>query len=133
MKFLDANIILRYLINDIPAESLKCERLLKDAAKNKEILWTNVMVIAEVIWVLFSAYRFPKNKVIAGVQKILNSPNIHLDDKYLLLSALCVFENNNIDFIDAYNAAVMEYKEIKVIYSYDKHYDRIKEIKRIEP
>lgn len=133
MKFLDANIILRYLTNDIPAESLKCERLLKDAAKNKEALFTNIMVVAEVIWVLFSMYRFPKNKVIAGVMKIFNSPNIHLDDKELLFSALYIFENNNIDFIDAYNVAVMEYKGIETIYSYDKHYDQIKEIKRIKP
>lgn len=133
MKFLDTNIILRYITNDIPAESLKCERLLKNAAKSKEALFTNAMVIAEVVWVLFSAYRFPKNNVISGVQKILNSPNIYLDDKDLLLSALYIFENNNIDFIDAYNAAVMEYKEIEIIYSYDKHYDQIKEIKRIEP
>ncbi|MFH1442044.1 MAG: PIN domain-containing protein [Candidatus Omnitrophota bacterium] len=133
MRFLDTNIILRYITNDIPAESLKCERLLKNAAKSKEALFTNAMVIAEVVWVLFSAYRFPKNNVISGVQKILNSPNIYLDDKDLLLSALYIFENNNIDFIDAYNAAVMEYKEIEIIYSYDKHYDQIKKIKRIEP
>lgn len=53
MKFLDANIILRYITNDVPQESLKCEQLLKEAAKNKAILFTNVMVITEVIWILF--------------------------------------------------------------------------------
>lgn len=133
MKFLDANIILRYITNDAPQASLKCERLLKEAARNKEPLFTNIMVIAEVIWVLLSGYHFPKDRIISGVQKILNSPNIHLDDKELILSALCLFEANNLDFIDAYNVAVMESKGIDTIYSYDKHYDQIKEIKRIAP
>lgn len=133
MKFIDANIILRYITSDIPQESLKCEQLLKEAAQNKETLFTNVMAIAEVIWVLFSGYHFPKQKIISGIQKILNSPNIYLEDKKLILSTLCIFEANNIDFIDAYNVAVMEEQGITTIYSYDKHYDQIKDIKRIEP
>ena len=133
MKFLDANIILRYLTNDLPVEGLKCEQLLREVAKGREVVFTNILVIAEVIWVLFSGYRFPKNKVIAGIQKIANTPNIYFDDKELILFALYLFEKNNIDFIDAYNAAVMEHKGISAIYSYDKHYDQIKDIKRIEP
>ena len=40
---------------------------------------------------------------------------------------------NNIDFIDAYNAAVMKHKNISSIYSYDKHYDKIPEIERLQP
>ena len=92
LKFLDANIILRYLTNDLPAESLSCEQLLKETAKGKEMLFINILVIAEVIWVLFSGYRFPKNRVIEGIHKILNTPNIHFDDKELVFSALYLFE-----------------------------------------
>ena len=128
MKFLDANIILRYVTNDKPADSLKCERILK-----QETLFTNALVIAEVLWVLFSAYKFPKQKVIDAIQRILNSSNIYLDDKELILSALDIFEANNIDFIDAYNTAFMSRKGADIIYSYDRHYDLISKIKRIEP
>lgn len=128
MKFLDANIILRYVTDDSPSESVKCERCLAS-----EKLFTSTLVIAEVLWVLFSAYKFPKPKVTNAIQRILNSPNIYLDDKDLVLSALDIFEANNIDFIDAYNAALMGYKGIGTIYSDDKHYDSIPKIKRIQP
>ncbi len=128
MKFLDANIILRYLTNDSPADSLKCEQIL-----GKENLFTDSLVVVEVLWVLFSAYKFPKPKVIGAIQQILNSPNIHLDDKELIISALDIFEARNIDFIDAYNVALMNRKGIDVIYSYDKHYDIISKIKRVQP
>ena len=48
--------------------------------------------------------------MIEGIHKLLNTPNIHFDDKELVFSALYLFEKNNIDFIDAYNAAVMKHK-----------------------
>lgn len=64
---------------------------------------------------------------------MLNTANLHLDDQELILSALYLFEKSSMDFIDAYNAAVMEQKGVKVIYSYDKHYDQVPEIKRLEP
>lgn len=128
MKFLDANIVLGYVTDDSAAESLKCERLLAN-----EKLFTSTLVIAEVLWVLFSAYKYPKIKVIDALQRILNSQNIYLNDKELILLALDIFEANNIDFIDAYNAAVMNHKGIAIIYSYDRHYDLIPKIKRIQP
>lgn len=133
MKFLDANIILRYLTNDMPSESLKCQRLFEAVSEGREILFTNILIIAEVLWVLSSEYKFARLKVIEGIHKIVNTPNIHIDDKDLIISALDIFEENNIDFIDAYNAAVMLHKGIDSIYSYDKHYDRLKEIKRLKP
>lgn len=133
MKFLDTNIILRYLTNDIPSEALKCHRLFKDVSEGKEILFTNILVIAEVIWVLSSGYKFARAKIINGIQKIINTPHIHIDNGEIILSALDLFEAHNIDFIDAYNAAVMRHKGIDSIYSYDKHFDRIKEIKRLRP
>lgn len=133
MKFLDTNIILRYVTNDMPSESLKCQRLFEAVSEGREVLFTNILVIAEVIWVLSSEYRFNRGDVTECIQKIVNTPNIHIDDKNLILSALDTFEESNIDFIDAYNAAVMRHKGISDIYSYDKHYDRLKEVKRLKP
>lgn len=133
MKFLDANIILRYLTGDIPSEALKCHRLFKDVSEGKETLFTNILVIAEVLWVLSSGYKFARAKVIEGIQKIINTPNIHIEDKEIIFRALDIFETHNIDFIDACNAAVMRHKGINSIYSYDRHFDRIKEIKRLKP
>lgn len=133
MKFLDANIILRYLTEDIPSEALKCHRLFKDVSEGKETLFTNILVIAEVLWVLSSEYRFARAKVIEGIQKIINTPYINIDNRETILSALDIFDASNIDFIDSYNAAVMLQKGIDTIYSYDKHYDRIKGIRRLKP
>lgn len=36
-------------------------------------------------------------------------------------------------FVDAYNIAFMEDREIKEIYSYDTDFDKVEGIKRLEP
>lgn len=38
-----------------------------------------------------------------------------------------------IDFIDAYNAAVMQARGLQTIYSYDTDFDRLSGIRRLEP
>jgi predicted nucleic-acid-binding protein len=133
MIFLDTNIILRYLTWDDPAKAKRCDILFKNAAKGQESLYTTNLVINEIIWVLEKAYHVSKNETINYILHILNTPNLYLEDKEILISAVGLYELENIDFIDAYNVIFMECKNIKSIYSYDKDYDRFEEIKRIEP
>lgn len=85
------------------------------------------------MWVLEKYYHVSKNDIINYVKHILNTPNIHIDDKDILMDAIGIYELENMDFIDTYNAASMSAKGIKLIYSHDKHYDKIADIKRIEP
>lgn len=133
MTFLDTNVILRYLTWDDREKAKRIEPLFKMAAKGEESFYTTNLVINEVMWTLEKWYRLSKSEIIDYIQRILNTPNLYLDDKEILVEAISLYELTNIDFIDAYNTIFMESKDIKSIYSYDKHYDQIKDIKRIEP
>lgn len=133
MTFLDTNIILRYLTWDEPKKARKCEILFKKAAKGKEVLYTTTLVITEVIWTLEKSYKLPKSEIVTHIQKILNTPNIDLDEKDILLAAVGLYGLKKIDFIDAYNAISMQTKDIDSIYSYDTHFDLISRLKRLEP
>lgn len=133
MTFLDTNIILRYLTWDEPKKAKKCEALFKKAIEGKEVLYTTTLVIAEVIWTLEKAYKLPKSEIVTHVQRILNTPNINLEEKDILLATIGLYELKKIDFIDAYNAISMETKGIGSLYSYDTHFDLIPPLKRLEP
>ena len=91
------------------------------------------MVIAEIIWVLESYYELKKSDIRENVEKILNTRNLHCPNREIIISALSIYVEKNIDFIDAYNAFMLKRDEIYEIYSYDKHFDRVGWIKRIEP
>jgi len=133
MRFVDTNVFLRFLVNDDPAKADACEALFRKAIAGDEILSTSDMVIAEIIWVLESYYELKKSDIRESVEKILNTPNLHCPNQEIIISALSIYDEQNIDFIDAYNAFLLKRDEINEIYSYDKHFDRVDWIKRIEP
>jgi len=133
MKFVDTNIFIRYLTNDVPNKADKCEEIFRKAVNREEDLYTTDMVIAEIVWVLESYYELPKMEVQEKVEKILNTPNLICPNKDLILTALALYTEKNIDFIDAYNAFILRKDGIRDVYSYDKHYDRISWLTRIAP
>lgn len=133
MRFIDTNIFLRFLINDDPQKTAACEALFKKAIAGEELLFTTDMVIAEIIWVLESYYEINKKSVSEMVEKILNTENLICPGREIIINALAAYNEKNIDFIDAYNAYSIKIDGINELYSYDKHYDRINWLKRIEP
>ena len=133
MRFLDTNIFIRFLTDDVPEKADACEEIFKKAVEKREDLFTTDLVIAEIVWVLESFYELPKNEVQDKVEKILNTPNLICPHKDLILSALILYSEKNIDYIDAYNALILKENGIEELYSYDKHYDRIDWLTRLEP
>jgi len=133
MKFIDTNIFIRFLTNDIPDKAAACEGIFREAADKNESLFTTEMVIAEIIWVLESYYELPKKEVQEMVEKILITPFLLCPQKDLILNALTLYGDKNIDYIDAYNASILREQGIKEVYSYDRHFDKIDWVRRIEP
>lgn len=133
MRFVDTNVFIRLLTNDFPEKADACEEIFRKAVQNEESLFTTDMVITEIVWVLESFYELPKKDVQDKVEKILNTPNLICPNRELILSALVMYTESNIDYVDAYNALILRSKGIDEVYSYDKHYDRIDWVRRLEP
>ena len=133
MRFVDTNVFLRFLVNDDPEKADACEMLFRRAINGEELLLTTDMVMAEIVWVLESYYELSKRDIREKLEKILNTKNLDCPNREIILHALSIYEEKNIDYIDAYNASALQKKGINEVYSYDKHYDRIKWMKRIEP
>lgn len=131
--FIDTNILLRYLTGDDAKKFKRCRDLFKRALEKKILLLTSDMVIAELIWTLYSFYKIPKEEIIEKVTIIVNTPNLKIPNKKLISEILALFSQKNIDYIDAYNAVFMKHNGCAQIFSYDKDFDRIEDIKRLEP
>ena len=131
--FIDTNILLRYLTGDDPEKYEKCRDIFKRALEKKIVLLTSDMVIAELTWTLSSFYKVPKEEIIEKITIIINTPNLKIPNKKLISETLILFSQKNIDYIDAYNAVFMKHMSCTQIFSYDKDFDRIEDIKRMEP
>lgn len=132
-KFVDTNIFLRFLLADHPQQSPACKKLFEKATKNQIKLVTLSIVIIEISWVLLSFYKESKKEAIKKIKTIIFWENLEILDRDILLSAVDLFEKNNLDFIDAYVASWLEAKKIKQIYSYDHDFDKLENVSRLEP
>lgn len=124
--FVDTNLFLRYLTNDLPKQAIYLENLIKKAKKGEIKLVVNSMVFAEIVWTLQSFYHFTKEKIDDIVSSLVAAPVFEIEERETLLQALEDFHYLNIDFIDAYIGAWMKEKQIKHIYTLNK-----KDFKRI--
>lgn len=124
--FIDTNILLRYLLDDIPEQADAVEVLLQRAAAGKLILRTDAIVIAEIVWTCGSYYGLPKEEIRDKVLMILNTPGLRVENSDLLAEAALFYADKNVDFIDAYNASWMRAQGVRQVYTFDKrHYERM--------
>lgn len=132
--FVDTNLFVRYLTNDDKHKAEAVQKLLLKAKSGKIRLVTSDIVIAELVWVLISFYE-QGNEVVADLLRgILNTEGLKVDSSDIIEGALEIFEETNIDFIDAYIVSYMRLKKITVLYSYNKkHLSKFSDIKRIAP
>lgn len=132
-KFIDTNIFLRYLTKDDPSKFDKCRELFKKAVDGKIALATSGIVIAELIWTLLSYYKLSKADIVEKISIIVATESLHIPDKDIIADAIVLYSRKNIDYIDSYNAVFAKYYGYNEIYSYDKDFDAVDGIKRIDP
>ena len=133
--FLDANIILRYLLRDDEIKAQHCLQLLEKAEKKEISLRATDLVIAELVWVLESpvTYALPRERIRELLLPVILLPGLKLPGKKLYWQIFDLYSDLGVDFIDAYNAVHMEKQRLTRIYSYDSDFDRIAGIIRVEP
>lgn len=132
-QFVDTNVFLRVLTEDDPVTALRCRRLFEQAVAGAMFLETSDLVIAEIVWTLLSYYGLSKRAVIQKVGQILNTPNLSVSNHDVLVEALVLWGRFGCDFIDAYNAALMQRRGVSDVVSYDRDFDAIPVVRRREP
>lgn len=133
LRVLDANILLRYLLDDMPELTDRCEALLLRVQRGEELVWLPDIALADVIWTLHSFYKQSKAEIRDVLLPILSLRGIHLRDRSVVFHALVLFAEKNIDFSDALIAAEMLARGYTEIYSYDRDFDKVLEVERVEP
>lgn len=128
-SILDANVILRFLVED---DKEKAERFKRRLQRSGDTFLLTDVTVAEMVWVLSSYYEVEKAEIVAKLQALLEVKTISANTA-VLSKALQIFLTYPVDYIDAYFAAYAQVSGIETIVSYDKDFDRLSEITRTEP
>ena len=81
---------------------------------------------------LQSFYKLDRGAISAALRDLIESAGIEVQNKARLLSALRSFAQTDVNFVDAYHAAIAE-AESMAIASFDRDFDQFAGVKRVEP
>lgn len=126
--FLDTNIFIRFLVKDNKKMALEAKKLFELIEKGKIKAETDLIVLAEIVWVLSSFFKLKKQDIFEYISLLLRMQNLLVKDENIILKALDIYRKKNIDFIDAFCAALVLKRKIEYICSYDNDYDKIEGI-----
>jgi uncharacterized protein len=135
MKFLDTNIIIRYLTKDDPEKAARSYAFLQAVETGEEVVTTTEAVIAEVVHVLSSKrlYNYPREELVKRLLPVLQLKGFRLPNKKMFIEALLLYGQRNIDFVDALIVTKMKYTSVSTLVSFDRDFDDFPFITRVEP
>jgi|SRR4051794_2580701 predicted nucleic acid-binding protein len=132
-QFLDTNIFLRHLLGDDPNQSPRATPYFQAIDQGLRKARISDIVIFEVVFALERGYRRSKTEIQSAVLPLLDLPGIVLPGKRKFREVFRLYVEKNISFADAYHAVMMRKLELSEIVSFDRDFDRVSNIKRIEP
>ena len=138
MRFLDANIFLRFLVEPrTRADEPKHEATfgLFQAIEAGESVVTSELIVHEVLFILTSKkhYGYDKAEAVAMLRPLLEFRAVSIARKRLLIDALGLYaEYRFLDFPDAM-AIVLSREDGHQLTSYDRGLSRVPGVERSEP
>jgi predicted nucleic acid-binding protein len=134
-EFVDTNIFVRVLTGDDPQKAERSLALFQRAQRGETTLVTSESVIAEVAYVLSSRslYNVPRSTIAIALQSLIADAGFQIEHKESILRALELWQTANLDFVDCVAVEYVRRSNLAGIYSYDRGFDRIPGILRLEP
>lgn len=97
----NTNVLVRFLVQDDPVQSAQASELIERGTSNGQSILINRIVLCETIWVLETAYGFPRNEILDTVEKILQTAEFEIEDKDAAWQALQDSRQYQVDYSDS--------------------------------
>jgi predicted nucleic acid-binding protein len=135
VAYIDTNILIRYFTKDVPEQSEQARGLMLKLKSGEVTATIAEIVLGEMVWVLSSKvlYHQSREEIQQHLTRFLSLKGVQMPHKRTYLRALELYAATGVSFADALCAAHMERQNIKIIWSFDPHFDRISGLERREP
>ncbi len=119
----DTNVILRYLLRDIPEQFEKAAAFfeqVRTGAKRAVILES---VVVECVYVLMKFYGVPKAEVAASLSGLLQYKGVVNSDRTALMDALRLMAETGLDMVDCVLVAKGNHNNLEIM-TFDKQMEK---------
>jgi predicted nucleic acid-binding protein len=98
---LDANVVLRFLTGEPEELAQPAAELMRRAEAGEFLLVLSPLVVAEIVWVLKSFYRRSYRDIAGAVVPFLSADGVEVEEREVLIRAIELARDKNVDFADA--------------------------------
>jgi predicted nucleic-acid-binding protein len=99
MNSLDTNVVLRYLLNDVPEQSIKSKKIITGSTS-----YITDVVAAEIVFVLERVIGMKRSDIVRLVKSFLSLPNMIYNDFFLDQALDLYGASKNLSIVDCYAA-----------------------------
>ena len=96
MTRIDANVILRYLLDDHDELSAKAAEII-----DQHHVFASTEVLCEVVYVLCGVYKVNRQEVTSRLSEFIRLEHMSVEDIAVIQCALTAFAEKNMDFVDS--------------------------------
>lgn len=121
----DANIIIRFLLDDHFQLSVLAKSIFLKAQKGAHKIYFDEVIVAEVIWTLSSFYKIKKADLVDKLEKLISQGWVINPKKNLILKALNLYNSSNLHYIDCWILVVSKSLNLP-LRTFDKNLEKIK-------
>jgi predicted nucleic acid-binding protein len=129
---LDANVLLRFFLQDDPKQSPAAKAFLEEAEERDVEIILQDATVAEVTFVMEKVYHRGRVEIAAALLDFIHYPFVTVHAPPVLRDALVRYGAYPVDFPDALIAAQAAARKIPAV-SFDKDLDRFPDVTRFEP
>ena len=129
----DTNVLVRYFLRDIPAQTKVADELMELVKAGDIKIWLSPWVIAELIWVFSSVYDKPKEFIIDILKALMVTYGVIISNQKLVAKAMFYYIDENVDFEDAMIALEAQKNKVTKGISFDKHFKKFSWLEKWQP
>ena len=133
IAFLDTNILLRHLLQDHAEQSPRATAYLARIESGDIRVRIAETVIFETVFTLQRQCGQPKSAIRDILVPLIELPGIVLPGKRRMREVFDMYVDLNISFVDAYHAALMKRLGLRDIVTFDRQFNRVRGVRRVEP
>lgn len=119
MIFVDTNYFLRLLLKDISEQHKQAKSFFLQAAEGKVKIFTSLIVLFEIYWVLSSFYGKKKEELVGVLDKVLGMEFVKVEERDFFKQALVVYKNTALDLEDSYNLVFAKSRKATAFKTFD--------------
>jgi predicted nucleic-acid-binding protein len=122
---LDTNVVLRYLLQDDPAQTHQANRIFEQELSDQNPGFINLTTTLEIVWVLRSLLRQTSAEIAMHLENLLAADSLELQNEQQVFEAVFALKTGTGEFEDALIGALNAWAGCSHTLTFDKRAARL--------